>query len=216
MLSQTVKQTLDRARRNASSRCREEFTLEDLLLALTEDSDALDVFTGLGIDVEQLRRDLLVHLDAEAAGPGPRQSKAPQPTQALLRVINRAELHARWRGESEVNGQSMMLSLLHEQGARAVAFLYKQDTAQQDPDRVRTAGTSKWFEDTSGETEGDQDDCDRDGPDDGARTAREAYCVDLNKKARDGKVDPLIGRELEIERTIQVLCRRTKNNPLYV
>ncbi|MDJ0950694.1 MAG: AAA family ATPase, partial [Alphaproteobacteria bacterium] len=216
MLSPTFRHTLNRARDFARLQCREELTLEDLLLALTEDWDAINVLRDSGIDIGQLREDLLSHFDDAGAGRGRPAPKVLQPTRAFLRVMSRATLRAKWSGEPEVTGKDVMDSLLDEPAARAVSFLHKQKAELRQKDAKATDRPVQFRRGMSGIVrEGQAGSTEREAAD-GAQTALEAYCLNLQDKAEQGKVDPLIGRGPEIERTIQVLCRRTKNNPLYV
>ncbi|AQS89790.1 ATP-dependent Clp protease ATP-binding subunit ClpA [Gluconobacter albidus] len=219
MLSRTLEQTLHRALTFAGDRRHEYATLEHLLLALTEDDDALTVFRACGIDLDKLRSDLTDFLDKDLAGLAAERPTEPKPTAAFQRVIQRAAIHVQSTGRDEVTGANVLVALFAERESHAVYFLQLQDMTRLDavnfishgiakaPDRGtgrRPAAASK---DTSEREER------KETPKEGALAT---YCVDLNERAREGRIDPLIGRDQEIERTIQILCRRTKNNPLYV
>lgn len=219
MLSRTLEQTLHRALTFAGDRRHEYATLEHLLLALTEDADALTVFRACGIDLEKLRSDLTDFLDKDLAGLASDRPTEPKPTAAFQRVIQRAAIHVQSTGRDEVTGANVLVALFAERESHAVYFLQLQDMTRLDavnfishgiakaPDRGagrKPAATSK---DTSEREE--RKETAKDG-------ALATYCVNLNDRAREGRIDPLIGRDQEIERTIQILCRRTKNNPLYV
>ncbi|MBS1065719.1 ATP-dependent Clp protease ATP-binding subunit ClpA [Gluconobacter kondonii] len=219
MLSRTLEQTLHRALTFAGDRRHEYATLEHLLLALTEDDDALTVFRACGIDLDKLRSDLTDFLDKDLAGLAAERPAEPKPTAAFQRVIQRAAIHVQSTGRDEVTGANVLVALFAERESHAVYFLQLQDMTRLDavnfishgiakaPDRGagrRPAAASK---DTSEREE--RKETTKEG-------ALATYCVDLNERAREGRIDPLIGRDQEIERTIQILCRRTKNNPLYV
>ena len=219
MLSRTLEQTLHRALTFAGDRRHEYATLEHLLLALTEDDDALTVFRACGIDLDKLRSDLTDFLDKDLAGLAAERPTEPKPTAAFQRVIQRAAIHVQSTGRDEVTGANVLVALFAERESHAVYFLQLQDMTRLDavnfishgiakaPDRGagrRPAAASK---DTSEREE--RKETTKEG-------ALATYCVDLNERAREGRIDPLIGRDQEIERTIQILCRRTKNNPLYV
>ncbi len=214
MLSTTFKQTLSRARDFAASRYRADLTLEDLLLALTDDPDAVDFLVRSGIDVDGLRDDLLLHFSDEPGGAS-RSVEALQPTQRFRRVMERAAVEAKRNGGGEITGEYVLLSLLYDREAGATQFLVKHRLTFPDRDGLRP--------DYDPAEAGDRPEAEPDGgdapaPDDRAttRTALEAFCVNLRDKVALGRIDPLIGRDAEVERTVQVLCRRTKNNPLYV
>ena len=219
MLSRTLEQTLHRALTFAGDRRHEYATLEHLLLALTEDDDALTVFRACGIDLDKLRSDLTDFLDKDLAGLAAERPTEPKPTAAFQRVIQRAAIHVQSTGRDDVTGANVLVALFAERESHAVYFLQLQDMTRLDavnfishgiakaPDRGagrRPAAASK---DTSEREE--RKETTKEG-------ALATYCVDLNERAREGRIDPLIGRDQEIERTIQILCRRTKNNPLYV
>ncbi|EHH68810.1 ATP-dependent Clp protease ATP-binding subunit ClpA [Gluconobacter morbifer] len=219
MLSRTLEQTLHRALTFAGDRRHEYATLEHLLLALTEDVDALTVFRACGIDLDKLRSDLTDFLDKDLAGLASEGPTEPKPTAAFQRVIQRAAIHVQSTGRDEVTGANVLVALFAERESHAVYFLQLQDMTRLDavnfishgiakaPDRSssrRTAASSK-----DGSEREERKETAKEG-------ALASYCVDLNERARQGRIDPLIGRDQEIERTIQILCRRTKNNPLYV
>ncbi|QDH16634.1 ATP-dependent Clp protease ATP-binding subunit ClpA [Swingsia samuiensis] len=221
MLSRTLEQTLHRALTFAADRHHEYATLEHLLLALTEDADTLTVFRACGIDLDKLQSDLTEFLDKDLAGLASDRPTEPKPTAAFQRVIQRAAIHVQSTGRDEVTGANVLVALFAERESHAVYFLQLQDMTRLDavnfishgiakaPDRgaARKASTA-----SSSETP-DHEEPSKEPPKDGALAS---YCVNLNERAREGRIDPLIGRQHEIERTIQILCRRTKNNPLYV
>ncbi|MFN3076681.1 MAG: ATP-dependent Clp protease ATP-binding subunit ClpA [Alphaproteobacteria bacterium] len=217
MLSRHLEKSLHRALSLASERRHEYATLEHLLLALAEDRDALAVLQACNVDTERLRRELTSFLDTELTGLVVGRLIDPQPTAGFQRVIQRAAIHVQASGRDEVTGANVLVSLFSERESHAVYFLQLQEMSRLDAVNFLSHGIAKngargerrtvhgTAEDAQGETVVKK-----------GRDALAAYCVNLNRKARDGRIDPLIGREPEIERTIQILCRRNKNNPLYV
>jgi ATP-dependent Clp protease ATP-binding subunit ClpA len=229
MLSRNLEQTLHRALALANDRRHEYATLEHLLLALGEDADATTVLRACGVDVDKLKRDLTEFLDKDLAGLVTERAGDPKPTAGFQRVVQRAAIHVQSSGRDEVTGANVLVALFSERESHAVYFLQLQDMTRLDavnfishgiakaPGRsasrnVQGAPTSK-AESNDGE-QPEKEEKPRGGKNN--QDALTTYCVNLNKKAQAGKIDPLIGRDHEIERTIQILCRRTKNNPLYV
>jgi len=217
MLSRNLEQTLHRALGFAQQRHYEFATLEHLLLALTEDQDAVAVMRACGVDVARLREDLLAYIDNELAGLVLDQPEDAKPTASFQRVLQRAAIHVQSSGREEVTGANVLVALFSERESNAVYFLQEQEMTRLDAVNYISHGIAKVG--TRGERRT------ADGTDEDAKAEKvvkrgheslDAYCVDLNKKAAAGKIDPLIGRVHEVERTIQILCRRTKNNPLYV
>ena len=217
MLSRNLEQTLHRALGFAQQRHYEFATLEHLLLALTEDQDAVAVMRACGVDVARLREDLLAYIDNELAGLVLDQPEDAKPTAGFQRVLQRAAIHVQSSGREEVTGANVLVALFSERESNAVYFLQEQEMTRLDAVNYISHGIAKVG--TRGERRT------ADGTDEDAKAEKvvkrgheslDAYCVDLNKKAAAGKIDPLIGRVHEVERTIQILCRRTKNNPLYV
>src|SRR5271163_2526175 len=225
MLSRNLEQTLHRALSFASERKHEYATLEHLLLGLTDDTDAATVLRACGVDLDKLRTDLSEFLDKDLAGLATDRPGDPKPTAGFQRVVQRAAIHVQSSGRDEVTGANVLVALFSERESHAVYFLQLQDMTRLDavnfishgiakaPGRSAqrpVQGTSQNQNETHHEQEREEK------PGRRNQDALSNYCVNLNKKAVAGKIDPLIGRELEIERTIQILCRRTKNNPLYV
>ncbi|MCH7540605.1 MAG: ATP-dependent Clp protease ATP-binding subunit ClpA [Proteobacteria bacterium] len=223
MLSPNLEQSLHHALGYANERRHEYATLEHLLLALIEDQDAVAVLRACGVDLDRLRRELLDHLDNELSALITSRLEDAKPTAGFQRVLQRAAIHVQSSGRDEVTGANVLVALFAERESHAVYFLQEQDMTRLDAVNNISHGIAK----VPGETEirhvrGADEDDDAD-EDDGAEKpaprgaeALSSFCIDLNKKAERGKIDPLIGREAEIERTIQILCRRQKNNPLYV
>jgi ATP-dependent Clp protease ATP-binding subunit ClpA len=225
MLSRNLEQTLHRALGLAGERRHEYATLEHLLLALGDDADATGVLRACGVDVDKLKRDLTEFLDKDLAGLVTERGGDPKPTAGFQRVVQRAAIHVQSSGRDEVTGANVLVALFSERESHAVYFLQLQDMTRLDAVNFISHGIAKApgrsqpraaKGDGAGNEEPGQE---REEKGRGAPRGQDAlanYCVNLNKKAEQGKIDPLIGRDQEIERTIQILCRRTKNNPLYV
>ncbi len=228
MLSRNLEQTLHRALGLANERRHEYATLEHLLLALTDDTDAATVLRACGVDGDKIKRDLTEFLDKDLAGLVTERAGDPKPTAGFQRVVQRAAIHVQSSGRDEVSGANVLVALFSERESHAVYFLQLQDMTRLDavnfishgiakaPGRTTNRpvqGTPNASSNPGAPEEPEKEEKPRGGRSQDALTN---YCVNLNKKASQGKIDPLIGRDLEIERTIQILCRRTKNNPLYV
>jgi len=228
MLSRNLEQTLHRSLGLASKRRHEYATLEHLLLGLLEDTDALAVLKACGIDLEKLKSDLGEFLERDLAGLQTERPGDPKPTAGFQRVVQRAAIHVQSSGRDEVTGANVLVALFSERESHAVYYLQLQDMTRLDAVNFISHGIAKApgrsaQRPVAGNQHPDNErDPDRDERQSGGNRAAKGqealtnYCVNLNKKAQAGKIDPLIGRDLEIERTIQILCRRTKNNPLYV
>ncbi|MCR9176255.1 MAG: ATP-dependent Clp protease ATP-binding subunit ClpA [Alphaproteobacteria bacterium] len=217
MLSKYLEQSLHRALGLANDKHHEYATLEHLLFALTEDQDALAVLRACGVDIDKLRADLTGYIDTELTNLVGSSSEEAKPTAGFQRVVQRAVIHVQSSGREEVTGANVLVALLSERESNAVYFLQEQEMTRFDAVSYISHGIAK--------VAGHQQERKVEGADEESKSeevnkqgheALDAYCVDLNKKAASGKIDPLIGRAHEVERTIQILCRRTKNNPLYV
>ena len=217
MLSRNLEQSLRQALAHANERRHEYATLEHLLLALTEDQDALAVLRACGVDIDQLRSDLIEYMEGQLDNLIVDWEDEAKPTASFQRVLQRAAIHVQSSGRAEVTGANVLVAMFAERESHAVFFLQEQDMTRLDAVQYISHGIAK----VAGLSEGRP----VDGADDEATDekivrrgdeALGAYCVDLNRKAEEGRIDPLIGREDEVERTIQILCRRQKNNPLYV
>lgn len=215
MLSRNLEQSLHRALALASERKHEFATLEHLLLALTEDSDSVAVLRACGIDLERLRRDLIDYLDNDLAFLAREDGGDPKPTAGFQRVLQRAAIHVQSAGREEVTGANVLVSMFAERESHAIYFLQEQSMSRLDAVNYISHGIAKVTENAETRPVRGAEDEEEDVVKTGFE-ALEAYCTNLNAKARAGKVDPLIGREAEVDRTIQILCRRRKNNPLYV
>jgi ATP-dependent Clp protease ATP-binding subunit ClpA len=227
--SRSLEKALHRALSFAAERKQEYATLEHLLLSLIEDKDAIAVMRACGVDLNELREDLTDYIDNELANLVTDASQEAKPTAGFQRVIQRAVIHVQSSGREEVTGANVLVAIFAERESHAAFFLQEQDMTRYDAVNYISHGIAKrpglgesrvvrGAEDTDNENE---DQSAPQGGNGGAKakkeqSALEAYCVDLNKKAETGKIDPLIGRLAEVNRTIQILCRRQKNNPLFV
>ncbi|GGD61553.1 ATP-dependent Clp protease ATP-binding subunit ClpA [Erythrobacter arachoides] len=220
--AQNLEKTLHNAIQHAVDRAHEYATLEHLLLALVDDSDADEVMTACGVDLEELAGVVRQYLDQEYQSLKTEEDADPQPTAGFQRVIQRAILHVQSSGKDTVTGANVLVALFSERDSYAVYFLQQQDMSRLDAVSFISHGIGKGGRqiDTRAATGGDEEAQAKGGEDkaDGKKkdSALDQFCVNLNQKALDGKVDPLIGRGPEVDRTVQILCRRSKNNPLYV
>jgi len=214
--SNQLERSLHRALTLANERRHEFATLEHLLLALTEDRDAVSVLNACNVDLGVLRQELVGFLDQQLPDLMTESTEDAKPTAGFQRVIQRALIHVQSSGREEVTGANILVAIFSERESHAVFFLQQQDMTRLDAVSYISHGVAKTLEGSEERTvRGADDDADEDG---GRKEpeALAAYCVDLNAKAKKGKIDPLIGRKDEVERTIQILCRRSKNNPLFV
>ena len=220
MLSRNLEQTLHRALSLAADRKHEYTTLEHLLLGLVDDADAVTVLRACGVDIEKIKRDLTEFLDKDLAGLATDRAGDPKPTAGFQRVVQRAAIHVQSSGRDEVTGANVLVALFSERESHAVYFLQLQDMTRLDAVNFISHGIAKSPGKSAPRTPtGSSEPPETEREEKSSKRGQDAlstYCVNLNKKAQAGKIDPLIGRENEIERTIQILCRRTKNNPLYV
>lgn len=217
--SRSLEQSLHRALAVANERHHEYATLEHLLLALIEDQDAAAVMRACNVDTEKLKRNLVDYIDGELDNLVMEGDDDSKPTAGFQRVIQRAVIHVQSSGREEVTGANVLVAIFAERESHAAYFLQEQDMTRYDAVNYISHGIAKRpGMSESKPVRGADDDTDTKPGEDGKKKtdALEAYCVNLNRKARDGKIDPLIGRESELSRTIQVLCRRQKNNPLFV
>src|SRR5246127_458399 len=217
MLSPNLEKTLHRALAYANERRHDFATLEHLLLALTEDPDAIAVMRACNLDIERLRRDLVDYIDSQLGNLISNHGGEAKPTAGFQRVLQRAAIHVQSSGREEVTGANILVAIFSERESHAVYFLQEQEMSRLDAVNYISHGIAKApgrseNRRVHGATEAEASE----KPGKSGSEALDAYCVDLNRKASQGKIDPLIGREAEVERTIQILCRRTKNNPLYV
>jgi ATP-dependent Clp protease ATP-binding subunit ClpA len=217
MLSRNLEQSLHRALTLAAERRHEYATLEHLLLSLADDQDAVAVLRACNVDIGRLRRDLTDFVDSALADLITARVGDPKPTAGFQRVVQRAAIHVQSSGREEVTGANVVVALFSERESHAVYFLQLQDMSRLDAVNYISHGIAKApGRGQSKPVHGADEESKSETVVKKGQEALTAYCVNLNKKASQGKIDPLIGREPEIERTIQILCRRSKNNPLYV
>ena len=210
--------TLHKALEAASSRRHEYATLEHLLLALTDDEHASKVMAACGVDLAELKRIVAHYLDTELEALKVAQATDPSPTSGFQRVVQRAILHVQSSGRDEVTGANVLVALFSERESYAVYFLQQQDMSRLDAVSFISHGVGKGGTPTEAPPpKGAEEEKPAKASDKGkGESALKQFTVDLNEKAKRGKVDPLIGRSAEVDRTVQILCRRSKNNPLYV
>ncbi len=216
-LSRSLETALHHAIKLASDRHHEYATLEHLLLALMDDADAGQVMKACNVDTEALRRAVQKYVDEELVTLVIEDGEEAKSTTGFQRVVQRAVLHVQNSGRDEVTGANVLVALFTERESHAVYFLHEQNMNRLDAVSYISHGIAKRpgmsqpkpARGTDDEEEGEK-------PNKQGTEALEAYCVNLNEKAKSGRVDPLIGRHAEVERTIQILCRRQKNNPLFV
>ncbi len=220
--SQSLETALHRALELANERSHEYATLEHLLLALVDDRDAASVMKACNVDVDKLSAG--ASLNSSTPSSAALETEGPteaQPTTSFQRVIHRAVVHVQSSGREEVTGANVLVAMFAERESHAAFFLQEQDMTRFDAVQYISHGIAK----RPGMSEPrtvrgvEEEDSRSGGSGEGKKPGADAlntYCVNLNKKARDGRIDPLIGREPEVLRTIQVLCRRQKNNPLFV
>jgi len=214
--SRNLEETLHRAVALATGRKHEYATLEHLLMSLTDDEDAAAVMTACDVDLVALKKSLVTYLEVELKSLIVQDGEDAKPTAGFQRVIQRAVIHVQSSGRDEVSGANVLVAIFSERESHAAYFLQEQDMTRYDAVNFIAHGIAKKAgasepKAVKGATEEEEKSAVKTGGE-----ALEAYCVDLNEKARQGKVDPLIGRATEVERAIQILCRRTKNNPLLV
>ncbi len=210
--------TLHKALEAASTRRHEYATLEHLLLALVDDEHASKVMTACGVDLGELKRTVAHYLDTELEALKVAQATDPSPTSGFQRVVQRAILHVQSSGRDEVTGANVLVALFSERESYAVYFLQQQDMSRLDAVSFISHGVGKGGSAPEASTpKGAEEEKPAKASEKGkSESALKQFTVDLNEKARRGKVDPLIGRGAEVDRTVQILCRRSKNNPLYV
>jgi ATP-dependent Clp protease ATP-binding subunit ClpA len=226
IFSRALEKTLRRALSLANERRHEYATLEHLLLALIDDVDAAAVLRACGVDLDALRKTVVQYLDTELENLIVDSQEEAKATNGFQRVVQRAAFHVQSSGREEVTGANVLVAIFAERETHAAYFLQEQDMTRYDAvnyishgiaKRPGASDTSRLPRGTEEEHESRDSKDSKDSPDSKKKEgALEAYCVNLNRKAREGRIDPLIGREAEVQRTIQVLCRRQKNNPLLV
>lgn len=215
--SPNLEHTLHRSVAEANKRNHEFATLEHLLLGLLDDQDAVAVLRACDVNIAQLRAELKAYLDQELENITDDTSLDATPTAGFQRVIQRSILHVQSSGREEVNGSNVLVALFSERESHAVYYLQQHEVSRLDVVNYISHGLAKSDAPSSNENnEAGAEGEESEGREGGTKSALEKYCINLNERAREGKIDPLIGRVSEVERTIQILCRRSKNNPLYV
>jgi len=215
MLSKELEITLNHAFKQAREKRHEFMTVEHLLLALLDNPAAAEVLRACGADMPALKRDLISFLEETTPILPVQDARETQPTLGFQRVLQRAVFHVQSSGKKEVTGANVLVAIYSEQESQAVYFLNKQNVSRLDVVNYIAHGISKVAGEQSEELSSNTGE-DGEGADAGPRKPLESFATNLNEMARRGKIDPLIGRREEIERTVQILCRRRKNNPLYV
>ena len=223
--AQSLEKTLHAALAQAAERSHEYATLEHLLLALIDDAEAAAVMQACGVELSDLGDVVRQYLDQEYQSLKTKEKGDPAPTAGFQRVIQRAILHVQSSGKDTVTGANVLVALFSERDSYAVYFLQQHDMSRLDAVSYISHGigkNGKRIEDKSSERSGRNSDSETPHGEEKSETkgkketALDQFTVNLNEKALGGKVDPLIGRGPEVDRTIQILCRRSKNNPLYV
>ncbi|MEI9928351.1 MAG: ATP-dependent Clp protease ATP-binding subunit ClpA [Sphingomonas sp.] len=214
-----LESTLHKALEAASSRRHEYATLEHLLLALIDDEHASKVMSACGVDLGEIKNTVAHYLDTELEALKVENATDPSPTSGFQRVVQRAILHVQSSGRDEVTGANVLVALFSERESYAVYFLQQQDMSRLDAVSFISHGVGKGstpIESAPPKGADEEKSAKSESKGGKGESALKQFCVDLNEKAKAGKVDPLIGRGPEVDRTIQILCRRSKNNPLYV
>ena len=217
-----LEKTLHAALTDAGERRHEYATLEHLLLALITDEDAAAVMNACGVDTGELTAVVRQYLEQEYQSLTRDEGADPQPTAGFQRVIQRAILHVQSSGKDTVTGANVLVALFSERDSYAVYFLQQQDMSRLDAVSYISHGIGKGGKPADGRTPKGAEDVQGEPGAEGGKagekkeTALDQFTVNLNQRAEDGKIDPLIGRGPEVDRTVQILCRRSKNNPLYV
>ena len=211
MIAQELEVSLHMAFMDARQKRHELITVEHLLLAMLDNPSASDVLKSCGANIEKLRIDLSDHIEEHTPIVDGSDEVDTQPTLGFQRVIQRAMLHVQSSGKKEVTGANVLVAIFGEKDSHAVYFLHQEGVARLDIVNFIAHGISKVAE--SNENEGIANEAE---PEIKSNKGLETYTINLNKLVAQGKIDPLIGRDAEVERLIQILCRRRKNNPLLV
>jgi ATP-dependent Clp protease ATP-binding subunit ClpA len=216
MLNKELEFSLNTAFKAARDKRHEFMTVEHLLLALTENPTAAGVMRACGVDLDKLRGELARFVDTNTPRLPPKDLRDTQPTLGFQRVLQRAVFHVQSSGRKEVTGANVLVAIFGEQESHAVYLLAQQDVARLDVVNYISHGISKVPEEHPDEDAAARQESALESEEGQRTNPLEAYATNLNEQARQGKIDPLIGRAHEVERTVQILCRRRKNNPLYV
>ncbi|KTD63412.1 ATP binding protease component ClpA [Legionella santicrucis] len=215
MLNKELEFTLNLAFKEAKEKRHEFMTVEHLLLSLLDNPSAGSVLQACDANIEALRRDLIEFIDETTPRiPEDEVDRETQPTLGFQRVLQRAVFHVQSAGKTEVTGANVLAAIFSEQESQAVYFLRRENITRLDVINYISHGVSKYQNNDMHENMNSMED--EMGASEGNESPLESYCTNLNRRAKQGKIDPLIGRHEEVQRTIQVLCRRRKNNPLLV
>ena len=215
MLGKELEATLNEAFRSAREQRHEFMTVEHLLLALLSNRDALEVLRACGADIKQLEGDLRQHLAETVPALAPGDERETQPTLGFQRVLQRSLFHVQSSGKKQVTGANVLVALFGEREAHAAYLLNRQSVTRLDVVNFISHGISKVPDagESGAQTSGAEEEK---AGEQGGKSPLESFAVNLNRQAAEGRTDPLIGRRHEVERTLQILCRRRKNNPLFV
>ena len=219
--AESLEATLHNALKHAGDRAHEYATLEHLLLALIDDADAAKVMQACGVDLGELSDIVITDLDSELESLKVDGKVDPSPTSGFQRVVQRAILHVQSSGKDVVTGANVLVALFSERESYAVYFLQQQDMSRLDAVSYISHGIGKDGKlaeprQVTGSEQKNEEDGDAKSKKDKKEGALDQFTINLNEKAKQGRIDPLIGRSAEVDRTVQILCRRSKNNPLYV
>jgi ATP-dependent Clp protease ATP-binding subunit ClpA len=219
--AESLEATLHNALKHAGDRAHEYATLEHLLLALIDDADAAKVMQACGVDLGELSDIVITYLDTELESLRVEGKVDPSPTSGFQRVVQRAILHVQSSGKDVVTGANVLVALFSERESYAVYFLQQQDMSRLDAVSYISHGIGKDGKlaeprQVTGSEQKSEEPEDAKAKKDKKEGALDQFTVNLNEKAKQGRIDPLIGRAAEVDRTVQILCRRSKNNPLYV
>ena len=216
MFSKDLEQTIGQCYKRAREARHEFMTVEHLLLALLENPSAQAVLRACHADLERLRQDLEQAVDTSVSRLADDDGRDTQPTLGFQRVLQRAVYHVQSSGKKEVTGANVLVAIFGEKDSHAVYYLSQQDITRLDIVNYLSHGVAKAGEDGEGVSSHEGEGRSEGGEGEAKGDALAEFASNLNEQARNGRIDPLVGRSEEIERTIQVLCRRRKNNPLYV
>ncbi|MGB5605535.1 MAG: ATP-dependent Clp protease ATP-binding subunit ClpA [Gammaproteobacteria bacterium] len=213
MLSKELEFTLNLAFKEAREKNHEFMTVEHLLYALLGNPSAVEVLRACGVDIEKLKHDVGKFLDETTPKLASDDTRETQPTLGFQRVLQRAVFHVQSSDKKEVSGANVLVAIFSEQESQAVYFLNKASVTRLDVVNYISHGISKVHDQSEENLENAET---GDAPESTSKNPLENFAVNLNEQAAQGRIDPLIGRQAEIQRTVQILCRRRKNNPLFV
>ena len=215
MLNKDLELTLNAAFREARTRRHEFMTVEHLLLALLDNPSAGEALNACGVDISGLKTELLEFIDETTPViPDLEEERETQPTLGFQRVLQRAVFHVQSSGKNEVTGVNVLVAIFSEQESQAVYLLKKSDISRLDIVNFISHGISKTDDELGDDTDDIHEEVQEVQNEEASKL--DSFTTNLNAQAKDGNIDPLVGRDSEVERTVQVLCRRKKNNPLLV